>query len=246
MLYKYPILSTIIVPSTLSTLYSTVISTKFTSYTDPTYGTATSTSFVTSLIPLATSIIVPESTTSLPTTELVFTIWAPGLSLQFQSTDSEVVSWWNRYAVGASNSSLSTSTNPGNATSVASLINPSPSSASVSSSGTSAGAIAGIVVGVLIGFVLLLGALLLILRRRRRARGMISDSTFDGTESHPWAKSELDATGKQAAELDSTRLSELEEPKRPPVELPVSQVTSESPDQPYPHQSADVRVWNRT
>lgn len=241
----YPILSWLIFPSTASTSYSiTRVSTGTIIFTSPT--SETSTYSIGSQIPVETTIIVPERTIAFPTTTAGFNIWASALSFQFQATDSEVVSWWNRYVAGSSNSSLGISTQSGNVTNTASLAPSSPSSTSTGSSSVSAGAIAGIVVGVIVGFLLLLGALLLFLRRRKRARRTINDSTFDGAESQPWTKSELDATAKQVAELDSARFSELEDPKQPPVELPAHQVTSELPDQPDSQETADLRVWNRT
>jgi hypothetical protein len=178
-----------------------------------------------------------ESLTSELVTTGVVTITAPVFYIAFQESDSEVASTWSSIFT-LQNAELASRLSSQSAASAASVLsaegiaNSTVAGPSVSTSATvgsdnkgiSGGAIAGIVVGAVAGLLFLMGAVLLVLRRRRNAATMDEGtSPNEANEAgEAWNKPELDSKAVGRVELDneSHEIKELQAPVSPPVELP--------------------------
>jgi hypothetical protein len=174
------------------------------------------------------------------TTELVtngrLTISAPVIEVYYQETDTEVASLWSS-SFEASSLSIARAANSTQgqntaaATSSAAVTSSAISNTNSKERSVSGGTIAGIVIGAVVGLVLIIGAIFLWLRWRKR-------HTKATPEDSAWAKQELDSKPIDPVELEGTKeIKEIYAPDAPPVELPGHALESSemriSPATPY-------------
>ncbi|KIW03138.1 uncharacterized protein PV09_05780 [Verruconis gallopava] len=165
----------------------------------------------------------PPSTTNLVTTGML-SLYAPPFYVRYQDSDTYVASIWSSIFESSKSALLASSQGQGGNSTITTLSTSSPTASVAHSEGLSGGKIAGVVIGAISALCILIGVILVWLKKRRSQK--LEKETHSGAEG-AWAKQELDGTSVHPKELDAEReIKEIYAPASPPVELPGDDVYS--------------------